>query len=196
MWLFDQFSVQLGTRRTKMYQERIQKVADMSNLVLIRPTLGNKGRKITIFLLTYNLYHILVKTFKDHYLFLLLFILNYDYNPACPPDDLCVGEEAGHLPCFHKFHMPCITRWMMRSNTCPLCRTRVPLRHTAGIPWTSPAYHNTMASIPLVYVDQHTIRSFGQKIFNVCCAYDHLRYITSFLWYKFLNFWNYHLYHP
>lgn len=36
------------------------------------------------------------------------------------------GEEATLLPCSHFFHKPCIAPWLHTSNTCPICRVRLP----------------------------------------------------------------------
>ncbi|NWY72904.1 PJA2 ligase, partial [Erithacus rubecula] len=32
------------------------------------------------------------------------------------------GEIITELPCHHLFHKPCVTLWLQRSGTCPLCR--------------------------------------------------------------------------
>ncbi|CAO2140863.1 unnamed protein product [Urochloa humidicola] len=42
------------------------------------------------------------------------------------------GEEVSMMPCSHRheFHVKCITKWLGRSNTCPLCRHQLP---TAGV---------------------------------------------------------------
>ncbi|NXS30130.1 PJA2 ligase, partial [Pomatostomus ruficeps] len=32
------------------------------------------------------------------------------------------GEVVTELPCHHLFHKPCITPWLQRSGTCPVCR--------------------------------------------------------------------------
>ncbi|RDX71488.1 putative E3 ubiquitin-protein ligase HIP1, partial [Mucuna pruriens] len=33
------------------------------------------------------------------------------------------GEEIGKLDlCVHKFHVPCITQWLMNKNACPICQ--------------------------------------------------------------------------
>ncbi|KAK7282516.1 hypothetical protein RIF29_11358 [Crotalaria pallida] len=32
------------------------------------------------------------------------------------------GTEVSSLPCKHVYHGECITRWLQRSHTCPLCR--------------------------------------------------------------------------
>lgn len=33
-----------------------------------------------------------------------------------------VGDEIGTLPCLHMFHNDCIKRWLIQSNTCPICK--------------------------------------------------------------------------
>ena len=33
-----------------------------------------------------------------------------------------VGSYMLFLPCGHSFHSRCLTRWLSRSHTCPLCR--------------------------------------------------------------------------
>ncbi|NWR37137.1 PJA2 ligase, partial [Tachuris rubrigastra] len=32
------------------------------------------------------------------------------------------GEFVAELPCHHLFHKPCVTTWLQRSGTCPVCR--------------------------------------------------------------------------
>jgi len=39
------------------------------------------------------------------------------------------GEELRKLPCGHKFHAPCVDRWLLRSSKCPLCMREVALPH-------------------------------------------------------------------
>jgi hypothetical protein len=43
---------------------------------------------------------------------------------SCPIcyDDFKFGEYAGQLNCGHVYHPNCISLWMMRQNTCPVCR--------------------------------------------------------------------------
>jgi hypothetical protein len=47
---------------------------------------------------------------------------------CCP---ICFGEydsanvEVRQLPCRHYFHPECIDAWLVRDNTCPLCKSLV-----------------------------------------------------------------------
>ncbi|CAN6194347.1 unnamed protein product [Urochloa humidicola] len=44
------------------------------------------------------------------------------------------GEEVSVMPCSHRheFHTKCITNWLGRSNTCPLCRHQLPTGDVDG----------------------------------------------------------------
>ncbi|CAN6374077.1 unnamed protein product [Urochloa humidicola] len=48
-------------------------------------------------------------------------------------EDFEEGEEVSVMPCSHRheFHGSCITKWLGRSNTCPLCRHQLPT--TCGV---------------------------------------------------------------
>ncbi|KAH7442965.1 hypothetical protein KP509_02G010400 [Ceratopteris richardii] len=48
--------------------------------------------------------------------------------PTCAicHDKLAVNPPAKRLPCNHIFHGSCIVTWLIRSNSCPICRSQVP----------------------------------------------------------------------
>lgn len=64
-------------------------------------------------------------------------------NCACA---ICMEEFQGGdmqrtLPCFHRFHLKCVDRWLKRTPSCPTCKHEIPevraplrsaLRETAG----------------------------------------------------------------
>jgi len=35
------------------------------------------------------------------------------------------GDSIKALPCTHRFHLPCIDKWLEAHNTCPVCKTQV-----------------------------------------------------------------------
>ncbi|KAM7267285.1 hypothetical protein ACFE04_009451 [Oxalis oulophora] len=37
-------------------------------------------------------------------------------------EDFLIGTEATSMPCSHTFHSDCITHWLHKNNSCPLCR--------------------------------------------------------------------------
>lgn len=37
-----------------------------------------------------------------------------------------VNEDIGKLECGHSYHMYCIKQWLLRKNSCPVCKTSVP----------------------------------------------------------------------
>ena len=47
-----------------------------------------------------------------------------DEEPTC---NVCLeefqkGDQLRILPCFHKFHVKCIDKWLKQSKFCPTCR--------------------------------------------------------------------------
>ena len=36
------------------------------------------------------------------------------------------GSYQAHMHCGHFFHCRCLTRWQLRSHTCPMCRAATP----------------------------------------------------------------------
>ncbi|NXL74561.1 PJA2 ligase, partial [Leptocoma aspasia] len=54
-------------------------------------------------------------------------IVTSDYNGQEQCCTICCseyveGEIITELPCHHLFHKPCVTLWLQRSGTCPVCR--------------------------------------------------------------------------
>ncbi|XP_078428458.1 uncharacterized protein LOC144700794 [Wolffia australiana] len=37
-------------------------------------------------------------------------------------EDFLGGHELARLPCGHTYHVPCIRQWLLRKNTCPVCK--------------------------------------------------------------------------
>ena len=35
------------------------------------------------------------------------------------------GDRLRILPCFHKFHIKCVDRWLKQAGKCPVCKTSV-----------------------------------------------------------------------
>ena len=52
---------------------------------------------------------------------------NINTRPTCTICLDFLGDNPKTLPCQHKFHEPCITRWCATRQTCPICRRRVSL---------------------------------------------------------------------
>lgn len=43
-------------------------------------------------------------------------------------EEMTTGSHVTGMPCSHMFHRECIQEWLKRSNTCPICRYRLPTR--------------------------------------------------------------------
>ncbi|XP_019158814.1 PREDICTED: probable E3 ubiquitin-protein ligase RHC2A [Ipomoea nil] len=61
-------------------------------------------------------------------------ILEMDRGICCPicKDELFLDLEFKVLPCKHKFHANCISRWLKIKNSCPICRFQMPIKVDAG----------------------------------------------------------------
>ncbi|NWS13193.1 PJA2 ligase, partial [Pachyramphus minor] len=52
----------------------------------------------------------------------LVLITGQDQSCTICCTDYVRGEYVAELPCHHLFHKSCVTRWLQRSGTCPVCR--------------------------------------------------------------------------
>nr|GLL34524.1 probable E3 ubiquitin-protein ligase RHC2A [Ipomoea trifida] len=61
-------------------------------------------------------------------------ILEKDPAICCPicKDELFLDLELKVLPCKHKFHVNCISRWLKIKNSCPICRFQMPIKADSG----------------------------------------------------------------
>mmetsp|Transcript_21355 Transcript_21355/g.45840 ORF Transcript_21355/g.45840 Transcript_21355/m.45840 type:complete len:259 (-) Transcript_21355:194-970(-) len=55
------------------------------------------------------------------------------------------GDKVAALPCQHSYHESCILEWLVKSRTCPLCRSKVPVpkRKPMAKPWKGPSFFST-----------------------------------------------------
>ena len=52
-------------------------------------------------------------------------IENHESCVICMEDLHSTRKQVGRLACGHVFHHRCVDRWLRKSATCPVCRTRV-----------------------------------------------------------------------
>ncbi|CAK9184233.1 unnamed protein product [Ilex paraguariensis] len=57
-------------------------------------------------------------------------------NLACPvcTNEFELGSASRQMPCHHIYHSACIIRWLVRTNSCPLCRLGLPLLGPSSVP--------------------------------------------------------------
>ena len=54
-------------------------------------------------------------------------------NIMCPICLEKINNDYVKLSCGHEFHMACVSRWLGRENTCPLCRKIAIIQYTICI---------------------------------------------------------------
>ncbi|PHU29431.1 hypothetical protein BC332_01524 [Capsicum chinense] len=65
--------------------------------------------------------------------------LNTDSQCSVCQDNFELGSEARQMPCKHLYHSDCIVPWLVRHNSCPVCRLELPSQASGSAPtnWTS-----------------------------------------------------------
>eukprot|EP00891_Asterochloris_glomerata_P008885 jgi/Astpho2/8885/Aster-05515 len=74
-------------------------------------------------------------TFQSHVMKLMGAAHKSSVYAACACDEPCTvcheameaGTEVLEMPCKHCYHEGCITSWLSEHNTCPICRTALPV---------------------------------------------------------------------
>ncbi|XP_061346616.1 NEP1-interacting protein-like 2 isoform X2 [Gastrolobium bilobum] len=96
------YNLQVGTANTG-YDE----IHDAHSLVVSRGLSGDSLKKLP--------YHMILKDMKTE-------------NTCCVVclQDIEVGEIARSLPrCHHTFHLICVDKWLVKNDSCPVCRQHV-----------------------------------------------------------------------
>ncbi|XP_038693685.1 E3 ubiquitin-protein ligase SIRP1-like [Tripterygium wilfordii] len=49
-----------------------------------------------------------------------------DSCAICLEEIASSGSKVSRMPCDHRFHSPCLVRWLMANHSCPICRYKMP----------------------------------------------------------------------
>mmetsp|Transcript_39358 Transcript_39358/g.156288 ORF Transcript_39358/g.156288 Transcript_39358/m.156288 type:complete len:119 (-) Transcript_39358:2204-2560(-) len=41
-------------------------------------------------------------------------------------ESYAAGDEILYLPCKHEYHSDCVSTWLLKQNSCPICRRPIP----------------------------------------------------------------------
>jgi hypothetical protein len=78
-------------------------------------------------------------------------------------DDMEVGTTAVRLPCAHIYHTDCITTWLSKFNTCPICRYALPTLADFLHPTSSSSNSNIRTRMNLPRQQQQELQQQQQQ---------------------------------
>ncbi|CAI8610072.1 unnamed protein product [Vicia faba] len=97
------YNLQVGIANNTGYDE----IHDLQSLVASRGLSGDSLSKLP--------HHMIMKDMKAE-----------DTLCAICLQDMEVGEVARSLPhCYHTFHLICVDKWLVKNDSCPICRQNV-----------------------------------------------------------------------
>lgn len=53
----------------------------------------------------------------------LSFVTTHVHVFVCRQEEYEGEDEVGKLRCGHKYHIDCARQWLLRKNSCPVCKT-------------------------------------------------------------------------